>query len=598
MNFSFLLQLPREIRDYVYAFALKYETPVEVEEGAWRSAPALLKTCKQISAEAIPLYYDINTFIHHIGGHMQWNGVTWDMVHKRSLNFSKIKNLVINLQHLRNWDPPREYEVACRKKVARLAHALFGIPGMRIEVRGLEEFCAKYDTTEVLEPLAILRRVQSIQIPGVFENPWAEEENDFFREFVPLVTGDSPTESCFKMYRNLKAYALSFERHHKRRLFMDSEALLLRGWPDWKDHSSYFDLAMVSNLQRARAAGEEEDRITFRFRRRHVLFYLERQYLQIKIEKYILFNAVDNLQRDAGRTRAQELCRYHFQDTDPINSPMVGFRAFLALVRFANSFRRIPQMMNSSVSVLPPDDHVYDNMDREIALTKLYNAAAYEGNLSMTQRLARKMAHKSEKLYDWTVCIRYFKSALKDMLAQYDDILRTRRHIFKDDIVTDISYKVHSWEFEDNADTVYGDDDPDKPTDIQAQELLFGTPDPLPDFTHPMLDKAHLLASQEPPSPLIDVGPSKGVFYRPLPGVPTMSWLITLFDRVPVSEGQADRREDEDPCAYRDPTWPDSESADPWCLNMLPLTRSRSTELVSAGPETSDPPARHRRRSF
>jgi hypothetical protein len=119
----------------------------------------------------------------------------------------------------------------------------------------------------------------------------------------------------------------------------------------------------------------------------------------------------------------------------------------------------------------------------------------YEGRLTMSQRLARKTAHKLSKLYDWSDCKRYFKSALRDMLAQHQEILRTRSRIFKDDIVVDISYNVRDYEFQDSANTVYQDDDPDKPVDIEAQELPFGTASPLPTITNSILEEACLLAA-------------------------------------------------------------------------------------------------------
>lgn len=433
-------KLPPEIRKILFKFALKNETPVNVEEGAWRSAPGLLKTCKQIYDETIELYYTLNNFIYHVGGPLRWNGTTWELVQKRSLNFRMMKEIVINLQNIPEWNEEMEYETACRKKVARLAHALLQIPNLQLEVRNCEAFAENFNIVEVLEPLGLLRRVQNIGFRGAFENPFEEEEHAFFHELGALMMGDSPAESCFKMYGNLKAYALSFERHYKRRLFMDSEALSLQDWPDWSDHSRFFDLAAVSKLQRAGAAGAEEDQMIFQFCRRQVLFYLENQYQQVKIEKQILFCPIRLLERDPGTTRVQDLCRHYFLDTDSTTSPVVGFNAFLALVRFSNSFIRIPQMRNDNVPVLPPNDHVYDNMDREVAVMGLFHAVTYESNLSMEQRLARQAAHKTDTLYDWTICCRYFKSALHDMLAQYDEILQTRSQIFKDDIVADHSY--------------------------------------------------------------------------------------------------------------------------------------------------------------
>jgi hypothetical protein len=56
-----LLRVPREIRDTIYGLVLVSDEPVTVglNDNGW---PALLKTCKQINSEAVPVYLLRNTF--------------------------------------------------------------------------------------------------------------------------------------------------------------------------------------------------------------------------------------------------------------------------------------------------------------------------------------------------------------------------------------------------------------------------------------------------------------------------------------------------------------------------------------------------------
>jgi len=52
-----------------------------------------------------------------------------------------------------------EYEVACRKKVARLRGALFQTFDLEIEVRNRECYLRKNDIMDTLEPMGLLPKV-------------------------------------------------------------------------------------------------------------------------------------------------------------------------------------------------------------------------------------------------------------------------------------------------------------------------------------------------------------------------------------------------------------------------------------------------------
>lgn len=68
-----LLSLPGELRNRIYSFALVGTKNIEIDAARWSThQPALLKTCKQIRSEALPLLYvnnKISTNIH------DWNPI-------------------------------------------------------------------------------------------------------------------------------------------------------------------------------------------------------------------------------------------------------------------------------------------------------------------------------------------------------------------------------------------------------------------------------------------------------------------------------------------------------------------------------------------
>lgn len=65
------LDLPRELRDYIYEATLRVDE-LHIPSACWHPGakfaeqPALIRVCCQIRQEALPLFYQLNTFVAHI----------------------------------------------------------------------------------------------------------------------------------------------------------------------------------------------------------------------------------------------------------------------------------------------------------------------------------------------------------------------------------------------------------------------------------------------------------------------------------------------------------------------------------------------------
>ncbi|KAK5121490.1 hypothetical protein LTR85_005323 [Meristemomyces frigidus] len=60
---SRLLDLPAELRNLIYAFAVVQDEPIPIPtEAPYIQEPALLATNRQVRAECLPIYYGSNTF--------------------------------------------------------------------------------------------------------------------------------------------------------------------------------------------------------------------------------------------------------------------------------------------------------------------------------------------------------------------------------------------------------------------------------------------------------------------------------------------------------------------------------------------------------
>ena len=69
-----LLDLPAELRNLIYHFAVVNEKPIKIIQDEWRGEaeapkqPALAMTCKQIRDEVLPVFYGANTFVYDPAG--------------------------------------------------------------------------------------------------------------------------------------------------------------------------------------------------------------------------------------------------------------------------------------------------------------------------------------------------------------------------------------------------------------------------------------------------------------------------------------------------------------------------------------------------
>jgi len=73
---SQFLQLPPELRNVIYVYALIAETDVEVPASGKVAKPALLQACRQTMSEATPIYYGQNTFKTRCDGPLT-NSIRW-----------------------------------------------------------------------------------------------------------------------------------------------------------------------------------------------------------------------------------------------------------------------------------------------------------------------------------------------------------------------------------------------------------------------------------------------------------------------------------------------------------------------------------------
>lgn len=99
---SRLLSIPGELRNRIYRLAIIEPDSIIIDRTSWAShQPALLKTCKQIRVEALPLFYvesKISADIHH------WNPVAKDRVNRLMMSYNiKSPHVYYYFSGLPNW---------------------------------------------------------------------------------------------------------------------------------------------------------------------------------------------------------------------------------------------------------------------------------------------------------------------------------------------------------------------------------------------------------------------------------------------------------------------------------------------------------------
>lgn len=96
---SGLLQLPPEIRDVIYEFALTSDHPVVTfrldtyQQDSYQEAtqPPLTRVSRQVRQESLPIYFDCNEFILHAEGSKVQNAHRWLICN--SLHLPKLRHL-------------------------------------------------------------------------------------------------------------------------------------------------------------------------------------------------------------------------------------------------------------------------------------------------------------------------------------------------------------------------------------------------------------------------------------------------------------------------------------------------------------------------
>jgi hypothetical protein len=100
---SKLMGLPGELRNRIYRYAITEESTIVIDRHTWAShQPALLKTCKQVRYEALPIFYaenEISTCIR------DWNPVVRDRLNQVLMSHKiRTPNPHHNFRGRPNWD--------------------------------------------------------------------------------------------------------------------------------------------------------------------------------------------------------------------------------------------------------------------------------------------------------------------------------------------------------------------------------------------------------------------------------------------------------------------------------------------------------------
>lgn len=472
----------------LYRAALKDYRLAEVDRSAWNCSPALLRASRQIYKEAFPVFFEVNTFIFHISDHLEWDLCP---IHWKSITFCQIKSLVLFLDR----DRMSPTDISCKYLVASLGRLLYGIPGLEIEIRTRDSNIGNVEV-DCLAPLKLLRNVKTVNFAD--SCTFFPYTQDFFDRLFQQIKGNGHVEPAFLMYQNLRNYIQSLEQHPKRKTFMDKRSAWIYG----TRHSIFYNRPSIRQLQKARKAALQEELFIFIRWRKKALASQESHYQRIREEKEKLFNDASCLELGARVNRIQKLIDHHFKHNASPQAPnMCGTRAHLALQQFANAFYHEPDMVWQWVLVtkatITSCDSAYRNTERERLLAKLYKAAVKEETLPTEFRELRQRSEMCPGSYDWRECSYYFKKILKDLLGQWNEICRTRQLLFQFDKVPDVRYMVYKENFEDLAEVISTNDDRDIPQDLNAEEMGFGSAQPLPTFAHPFLEKARLEAERE-----------------------------------------------------------------------------------------------------
>jgi len=340
----FLLEkIPREIRNQIYKLLLTNEVLSkdhsiedygrfhEYHKGKFDLEPQLLRTCRQINAEAAEILYGSNTFIVNVVEETTLRSpVLRRIISELDCHYVGICSDALEscevVRRVKHWkvvigahkDIFRDSE-APTPSFVHFCRAICQHPPKSLTVsivpRGnclVKQLCnyanvtAQYhDITEVLKPLRMLRNIKRVSIVAgeipdfpVYREPAPGEIQPheispaLITELSQLAQGDKPVKHIFLMYRKLVAYAQTFERikgfksdmdpHYGQALHRLRSSGKYIGGGDWGSPYKGNPHHPVENaLDYASAACELGKVSTFLKARKAVLEYLEPQYRRI-----------------------------------------------------------------------------------------------------------------------------------------------------------------------------------------------------------------------------------------------------------------------------------------------------------------------------
>lgn len=107
---SRLLELPPEIREHIFAFAVTAEKPIvtfrldpfQQDDYEEASQPTITRVSRQVRREALPLFYECNEFIIHTEGQKAEDAYCW--LHYNQPHLSKLSHLAFWVRYVARMD--------------------------------------------------------------------------------------------------------------------------------------------------------------------------------------------------------------------------------------------------------------------------------------------------------------------------------------------------------------------------------------------------------------------------------------------------------------------------------------------------------------
>ncbi|KAL2067919.1 hypothetical protein VTL71DRAFT_16017 [Oculimacula yallundae] len=465
----FLEKFPLELRRLIYEFALVNPFlgdidaihPTRTQFGATAKsnlAPALLRTCRDIHDEALPILYGKNVFV------VSGLGGTQD-------NASWAKLIECPLSRYRHMEPlsSRSIVFIDSAPMKRVQHWKLVVSGDALGYcpqLSIRDFCqsvvdrpmasltilamsrSMYESwtggavfrprpvvsclLSHLEPIKLLWKVGKVH----FEDPSGSETSLALQNDIKLAAeSDGTAHLVFKMYPRLLHYAQAFERAERTRSLMATYrwysplvlAALLRACElpqDTLDPSyrsgKFLDFMVTitphpveAALVLAKFAGDENDYEAFKVQRKIVVDFLEPQYQRIVAATDAWTSFVKQQKTSTGSLGASSREFLLAPTTERI---IMTLEATMQLERYAKAFPR--------------------DMTPEVELIILLHKKHYDKDyIRLEREKALDSVSSAVELKQWGLWDEHFHTAARDMDEQYLEIRKFRRGLFAGDTI-------------------------------------------------------------------------------------------------------------------------------------------------------------------